>query len=580
MMLAVSVPKLRGPSVRAAEVRPRRVEAWLSDLPRANVHDSAQQVHQALFAQNRIPLEPGNRLNLMELYQETAATVVDALTKDYALTAFPLSQRNKELVSLVNRLLGEMANGYKIVANDLVQQGRTDAAQNQLVMAIQRSVHYLGRLLLNAYQSYSAYPSGVWNELHKLYRYAESHSLQDIAVSNGRDEADDDEAVGSIAVSYQQICLVGAVNPYSMLQGECARFYNLIPLWQSTAEVSALTSSRDPAGRFLINLNSDAPPIPLIKASVGEEREDLRVLNAIDVVREVHSVLKGLEKGATQRALRSSSIPGVDAAQSDLLRRIGRMLGGVNVRRRSTRSPTDEATQVCVGINSIHYFASGELPFQVFCRTGQDGAAAPGADDVAQNVEEKAYLDLGNPDLNPDGAQQWLPIPDSRQQDDWRFGSAFRRFDCRIADESASGLCIQVQAPHELKVRVGDPIGLQYPTPDRWRVGVVRWLRSRNRGRQEMGIQMLAPEIRAVALRVLTSADAAKAGPEFQALLLPANLHLKQPESLLVPRGTYHSGQRLVLVEPSAGPRLVSPLRTLDRTGSFELLLLNLPTTH
>jgi hypothetical protein len=145
-------------------------------------------------------------------------------------------------------------------------------------------------------------------------------------------------------------------------------------------------------------------------------------------------------------------------------------------------------------------------------------------------------------------------------------------FTCSVKDQSASGLCVSIQDRSELRVRVGDLIGLQFPTPNQWRVGVIRWLKNRGEEAFEFGTQLLAPSLLPVAVKRTIDKDAF-----FQALLLPGNKALKQPESLLVPRGAYQPGDKLILSRQPAEKIQISPLQVLDRTGSYDQLLVVLP---
>ena len=86
-------------------------------------------------------------------------------------------------------------------------------------------------------------------------------------------------------------------------------------------------------------------------------------MTTIGLVREIHRILKSLGNSSALKALNAGLLPGVDATQPDLLRRTGRMLGGVSVRRKSKRSRADMELVICSGVNAIHYFASGQRPF-------------------------------------------------------------------------------------------------------------------------------------------------------------------------------------------------------------------------
>jgi hypothetical protein len=82
----------------------------------------------------------------------------------------------------------------------------------------------------------------------------------------------------------------------------------------------------------------------------------------------------------------------------------------------------------------------------------------------------------------------------------------------------------------------------------------------------------LAPAFHPVAVKRKVAGD-----KFFQALLLPGSRSLKQPQSLLVPRGAYQAGEKLILTDQQGEQHEVSPMRVLERTGSYDQLLVALP---
>jgi len=564
-MLTVSVPKLRVRGPRTAEVRPSRVEAWLAALPQANAEDSMQQIQQALYVQNRTELDSGNRLILMELYQEPVLNIAETLAQSYITSSFPLTRRQFDLAASVQHLCEELANGYSIVANDLITHQATSKNKMEFALALQRATDTLSRVVLNACAIYCPYPEDVWRQLHQLYRISEEQGILNFPVA---DAAMGDSSDGTVTLydSYQRAILIGACNPYGLLQGECTRLFKLIAQWRTGIQIVTLSQNEkfDRPGDFLVNLTSDSPPVPLVKVAKSEltpdKRDTLRLVNSLDVVREVHSILKELGLSSTKSVAGEFVVGG--GTNSDLLRRFGRVLAGVDIVRRSTRSGYDREIPICVGMNSIHFFANGQRTFQ-----------APDPDSEAEAPRSFApseeFFDLADPTVgNLHDPEQINTGP----IDLALYSNIHRLHTCSVKDQSASGLCVEIRSQPEFRVRVGDLIGLQFPTPDRWRVGVVRWVRNRGGESVEFGAQLLAPNLCPVAVKRTIDNDTF-----IQALLLPSNRSLKQPETLLVPRGAYHPGDKLILSWNAAEKQLISPLQILDRTGSFDQLLIVLP---
>ncbi len=564
-MPTVSVPKLRVRSPRAAEVRPSRLQAWLDELPQGNQEDSMEQILQALYVQNRTALEPVNRLSLMELYRDPVFNISESLAKHYITCPFPMTDRQFSMASSVQRLLEELANGYKIVANDLISRQATKKNKSEFAVSVQRATYTLSKIVNECCEIYRPYPAEAWRQLHQLYQLSEIEEILHHPIA--RMGADD--GANTIFNSYERALLIGACNPYGLLQGECAQLFDLIPKWRGHVRISPWPAkfSKDRPGDFLVNLASDRPPIPLVKLEQSDidasKISQYRLLGTLNVVRDVHSIMKSLSADAPK------SLPGMlgvgGGTNADLLRRFGRVLAGVNIVRRSTRTNYDRDVPICVGMNTIHFFANGQRTFQV---SGPDEEATrpPG---LAANEE---FFDLSDPAVGK------LHDPELTAPEDAHdltlYSNIHRLFTCSIKDQGASGVCVVIHGQNELYIRVGDLVGFQFPTPNQWSAGVVRWLRGHSAGALEFGVELLSPELFPVAVKRTIDGD-----KFFQALMLPGNRSLKQPQSLLVPRGAYKPGEKLILSREPGERLQVSPIQVLDRTGSFDQLLVALPRT-
>lgn len=574
-MLAITVPKLRTDH-SAAEVRPRRVEDWLQSLPQADARYSAQQIHQALFAQNRIRLDHENRLSLMELYCEPVATAVETMRQSYMGVALPLSVKTQKLVGFIQRLLTEMANGYKIVANDLAQQGITESRRPDTVMALQRAVALIGELILTAYEVYMPPPTGIWRQLHELYRFAESSNLLHSPVGAEEIEVETEESITTVEESCLRILLLGACSPFGLLPGECRRVYDLLPSWHDRMELSDAIDLTDPDGRFLVSLQSDVAPIPLSKVAKVAPEAHLRVLDAVGVIRKVQKILRSLPKEKPTSVWKSTS-DRIEVTDADMLRRLRRLLVGVATRRHSTRTGEGSEVMVCIGVSAIHYFASGERKFEhndSKSVAGGDGLMAPlveiGTADEAEEPIDIECLDPSDPNFGDKPEDTRGDAASIR----WQEATDYKLLSFYIVNESAGGLGLQTRASTDVQLKVGDLLGIQYPSPDRLRLAVVRWVQQKLDDSLGFGVQMVAPAFRPVAVKKV-AANGSSDGPYIRGLLLPKSTVLRQPESIILPRGLYQQDDNFsLLIDDEEGPTLMAPGRLVDRTGSFDMLLL------
>lgn len=538
----------------------------MSDLPQANAEDTLQQMLQVLFVQNRTGLEPTNRLSLMELYLMPVLDIVETLAQSYVTASFPLSERQRILANATQRLCLELATGYKIVANDLMLGDSIGNNKMEFVLAAQRSVDVLSRVITNAYCLYRDPPLGVWLQLHQLYRISEAHEVLNQPVTDLLDNGEGDRSI-SIDESYHRALLIGACNPYHLLQGECERLFKLVHPWLGLVQISPIQTGEKEKrpGCFIVNLSSDRAPVPVMKVThtgtLPEKDEPIRLLNALDVVGEIHASLKHTGDGSEPA---DELFPGAKAANAELLFRFGRSLGGVNLVRRGMRSKNDQKISLCVGMNATHFFANGQRRFEDTAQL----PASPSNDFLHADGEPG-----GSSDSSTD-APQGSGQTQNATTDLWRDTTSHRLFSCRITDQSAGGLCVEVRGTtDDFRIRVGDLVGMQFLSSEQWRVGTIRWLRGNVDQVLYLGIQMLAPKLSPVVVKRHVEKD--ENAPYLQALLLPDNPQLKQPESLLIPRGTYHRGQKLVLAGPSREPSIVCPVQLLDRTGTYDQLVIS-----
>ena len=532
-------PALVLPSNRVSawvvETRPEATRQWLSMLPLADSGESAQQLYQALYTLNRMTLDADDRLALMELYVEPVAVATAGLRGQFLHFAVPLKPRQKQLADFLLELQREMAYGYKHVL-EAFRKERRPWEKAEFLVATERAIRYLGESLLRAYHVYMPVPAGTWREIHGLFRYAEAYDCADAPVREAGAGVPE-----TIARRYLQVLMLGLCGPYQLPQNECLQVDAFLARWAHKAELTAYLAGINPVGHFLLDLDADHPAMPFPRDIPLRDAPALRAVNAIELARTVHGFIGRLQKGEAPRALGL----GFDCAGPACAETLKRMLRfwGLAARRHFSRRRLHQPLSLCVGLPAIHFFVSGQQPFT------PPESPAPVAEQAAQapdtaSLEAEARLPGGDPGVTAE----------------------YFRIDNRwvLRDESAGGLALGRNADIGNPIRVGDLIGIHNPATNQWRIGAVRWVKSPDTQRVEMGVEMLAPQSRPLAVRH----EGDKAGFS-QALMLPPIEALHQPPTLLVPRGACHPNQEIELAEGELPPRRVRILRVLERTNAF-----------
>jgi hypothetical protein len=527
----LSLPPQRE-SAWVVETTPEETRKWLAQLPLADGVLTAKLLYQALFTLNRMPLDVGDRLAMLEFYRQPVAVATASLQAHFAHFALPLRPRQKQLADFLVQLHMEMAYGYKHVVESGLRLRKPWEDQG-FCLALERSVRYLGKVLLRAYQVYMPIPTGVWREVHSLYRYAEQHACERQALA-GED--------ATIARSYLQVLLLGLCGPYQLPQNECHQVNAFLARWTRKARISRRIENIDPVGHFLLDLDADHPAVPFPHDVPLRDAAGLRAVNALELARTVYDFINRLRKGEPPRALDL----GFECAGSSCIDALKRMLRfwGMAGHRHFSRHRIRKPLSLCVGVNAIHFFVDGQRPF-----TPPDRSAVI--------PEREAVV--------PDGAM--LEAEAHSEPVEGLASSEIFHVDSRwqVRNESAGGLSMARAGDVGLHMRVGDVLGIHNPDANQWRIGVVRWVQSPDTERVEVGVEMLAPFAHPLSVRAPGSSQSSYS----QALLLPPIEALHQPATLVVPSGTFRAGQEIEIAEAELPVRRVCILNIVERTTSF-----------
>lgn len=572
--LALSIPKKRV-SAWIAETDPKYAREWLALLPMADSGESAREIYQALYTLNRQDLSAQDRFELMELYRTPVVTVATTLQSHFIHAALPLTPKKRQLAEFIRQLYTEMAYGYKCCLNDFQKSWIRRNKKHVETLAMERAMRYLGEVLLRSYQVYMPYPATIWKEIHELYRYAEANERHLDPVNPLADETGADEK--TITERYLQILLLGSSNPYQLPQNDCNQINLFLEKWAGKAELQHEFDRAKPVGHFLVDLTADSPPIPFPRDSRPTVSPTLRVLGAMELVRKVQSFINRIQNGESAQSLQLG-LDCLDSTCLDLLRRMVRSWGLI-AQRRHSRIRSNSHIFLCAGLNTLHFFCSEQKPFTTPELETEDAkdiqiTLPSGINrDLEDDEEQKdeAYISLDEPGQEPAAQNKEAHAEPTNRK--FRPAEIYRIDRWHVMDVGPQGMFLARYGEAGTYVRVGDLLGLQRAEdPGRWSVAVARWIKNPETNSLEMGIELLAPDVKPVAVRPAVGKGAA--GDRYtQGLLLPAVAASRRPATLLVMCGTCRLEYGLHLIEGDAPSRLIRPLEVLERSGSFEQIV-------
>ncbi len=411
---------------------------------------------------NQSKLKYVSRYGVLENLRPVILDTYKTLLEKYQSATFPLSANQQDCAKVVLQLLRSLSNGYKVIVLELVADLDNGADAEKislpLKLGIQRSILYLGMLLMETYRMYLSEPKDIWRDLHQLYQFAEENHLHTLPVKKEHREP---ELGLSIKQVYMRILLLSLFNPYHLVKGEVALIYERAGRWSNFVRLEKHNKKEGCTEKFMVNLDLNDSPYYLFSDSLDTQPPDnCRVLEISSLVQVLENQIKAVDENINKVGKKSSAI---EKEQRDMYLRLKNSL--FPRKERSTpRIPVSEKLRVVDGLIACHYFLNEEQPF--FENEDLSGELLQG---------------VTNGDEIPDAPVSWNQI-----------------------NESEDGIALFCDQRSDMKISNGQLVAFHIDNDtDRWSVGVIRWLQNNRNGKTEFGVQVIANTAQAVGLKIV-----------------------------------------------------------------------------
>lgn len=478
MPLKLTIPALESKPLIAAETHPRKISQFTEKLPIARPLEASSQLLEEMELLNRQKIAPDIRIGALEIYRQTIIQLSELLATHYSDVTLPLPEDAKKHAIAAESLWRELAYGYKLALIDQESKLFSIGINNDAALAIQRATDALGQQAMVHYQTYFTTLGTIWSDIHQLYLHAVNEKLETLPISN-----DADSAPTTINLTYKQVLLMSLVDPQHLAPDDIKLAARYIARHGKLALLHDLATFENPAGIFLVSLNSDKPPIPYVKNTRKTDSSNDILFVTIDLARQVHQDLQSLEAGETPR---KSDLPRhvTPAQYLNLLLHLFHHWG-IAPSRTYSRTKKMDGVQVGVGLSATCYFV---------------GKATP--------AESK-------PELKP---TRWQAL-----------------------NISAGGMALRNAGSAHTDIQVGQLICLKTGQDTPWSIGVIRRAVHNTQHQVEIGTQLISPGATVVAIRGQNEEDFTPA------LLLPEIPALKQAASIIASTGAYTQTKGLEL---------------------------------
>ncbi len=297
--LNLSLPVQHNHTDPTVQLDVARLNEWLNDLPLMDVVETLRLVRIGLDGLNEQKLDAGPRFELLECYRTSVLPLfhtVDPLQ----LGQLSLTRvRRTEAIAGIGRLLLSLASGYKLVVAGL-HTGRGKGKPHPLLgPALNRALEQLTYVLLDGYRYYREAQPLLIAESHQLYRLARHFGLLGVAVRT--------DATGNGTVmtgAYYHACmLLSLTDPARLVEGEAGLLFDVLLRHADKCRIVPGNSWEGQGeGLFLVDLRTDALPIPCTRLDSPVSRQEAYLLDANPALQAIREQLARTPSGVRMQS--------------------------------------------------------------------------------------------------------------------------------------------------------------------------------------------------------------------------------------------------------------------------------------
>ncbi len=559
--------KLNKTNSKSFDIKPKKVEAWIASLPKANLGETSRLIYNALLETNQTKYNYHDRTRFLEILQEPLHFITEGMKKHFLGVGFPLPEKSKKVAIATRKIYTEIATAYKISLNDMLSGYSLFPDKRLLTLVLHRTITSLNHELLTSYQTYYPYRKHLWHELHKIYSLAKEKKCHRTMVNDINKQY---SRKTTISHEYKRILLLSLSSPYCLRHGEVNKIYSALEQWAELTNISEYNNQSGSSGVFAVDSKSDQPP-RYLAMNPGEAKTSHFILIFTEqLTKKLRYEIQHSEEITT------TTIVGVDMQRPDiphnLLRKLLSYWGHVP-KRAFSRSIKGEKVSIAMGLNSAHriIFNSATGKGKNKNRNNQFNEPAKfESNSVKKELESKSDVwNMVYPASDKtNNIIEFESVIETTISDE-QLENHYRTENWQIVNESAGGYCIRCVSGCSNKVQVGELISIRRSGDGhtwKWGVGTIRWMRFADNHELQLGIQMITPDAAAVGLKSV--ANTGKNENYHRTLMLPKLQTINQPATLITPPAPYRVGSKVEL--KILGKKInIELTKLLTNTGLF-----------
>ncbi|MEO8672939.1 MAG: hypothetical protein ABI411_16605 [Tahibacter sp.] len=435
----------------------KSLRTWLNHLPLANPAATSRQLLDALVAMNHFRIDPQERLDALEILRAPVEQVVATLDRQILAESLPLPLAKMQWTHMVRDFERELASGYAQALHDFcMPAGKVPFLKGRPVAtAATRALQHFGQCLTKVYMLYHTPPAGIWLRLHDVFLAASFLRIDDRGVADPLL----DGAEITPRQAYAHAVLLALSNPYRYNQRDMADVFALTRAW---APYVGIAPGADTGEAFGVDTDADRGPgyVPGERAAATRE---LLAIDPIPVQRMIEGHVHHLPPGMDLLTFRLKGGPNVQARHQVVERLIHGWSGSAE--RSHARLTAGHLLDSVIGLHGLHYVLSGNEDFDSFMRRVRGQV-------ISMSERDSMASWANQSDIKP-------PVQSAK-----------------VLDQSLGGYHLIWEQGDQLRAKVGELVGLAPPAEtdeeQDWMVGVIRWIRVKQNGAVDAGVELLA----------------------------------------------------------------------------------------
>ena len=501
--------------------------AWLAQFQLTNLQQAHSQLLTQLTEFNLYSMQGLERFHILETLRETLAHIQEDMAKKLIAKALPLGERELMIFMAITQLWQAMVTGYQRCLQAYVAGDKKLADRG--AMLCERCLQYSGSAIFEYLRSgYECNPQ-FWYQLHDLYAFAEAQGFQDTEVE---DALGHPAARGTCRNMYVKILLACYAHPAELSRTQLKLLDRWLVTWSKEVRVETHYSrSKGDAQPLAIDLAGTQGLQPVEESRPGAQMRYLAMVPLSKLLR-VKIIL--LQQGASLDQVGLGELPG-KAAAIELLVFLHQCWCEDYQTRILQRQKIGVPVQVCY------------TPDMIFaCLKGKVVVPHKHAMDSLMRKQMETFgrvLPVGSAT-----SQQALSAP----EEGWM-----------LDDESVLGAKLTRHNHAQGRLNLHQLVAVRRDESQPFRLGAVVWLHVSTLGLLQLGVGYVpgVPE----PLHVMVAGGAPQVG-----FLLPEEIKVRTPASLIIPRHMFSAGGLLQIVRANGEKQNVRMGISVTRGFDYE----------